>query len=546
MQLDEKDFFREATLKICGSLEIERALHQCLLYIRQFIPADQMGFHVYHRDVGVVETVAYATPEAGRIMSVKIKLSQQAIMQIEAQRSVRIRVIDRLADDPVASPVAQRMNALELSAVVLDLVLDRTMLGVFSVFNNGKEKFSQEHVNLLKLLSKPCAIALTNSLRYRELKNLKEMLADDNRYLQEELNKISGEKVIGADGGLKDVMRMVHQVAPLDSPVLLLGETGTGKEVIANAIHNLSLRKDRPFIKVNCGAIPASLIDSELFGYEKGAFTGAVNTKRGRIERAQGGTLFLDEIGELSKDAQIRLLRVLQTKEIDRVGGSETIKINIRVIAATHRNLETMMHQKKFRADLFFRLRVFPITIPPLRARREDIPDLVHHFILKKSGEMKREVIPKPSFEAMERLMNYHWTGNIRELENLVERSLILEQGENLFFREIANPQDGKQSVKSEFFDVSSEDVSAIPESDTINNDDSNISISYNLGLEKKLSSLDDVIANHIKDALKICNGRVEGGKGAAKLLDINPSTLRKRMKKLGITFGRKNRPKNS
>jgi len=514
--LDEKDFFREATLKICGSLEIERALHQCLLYIRQFIPADQMGFHVYHRDAGVVETVAYATPEGGKTMSVKIRLDKKGRLQVEQQRSVRVRVIERLGDDPVAGPVAHRLNASDLSAVVLDLVLDRTMLGVFSVFNNGKENFSEEHVHLLSLLNKPCAIALTNSLRYRELKNFKELLADDNRYLQDELNKISGEKVIGAEQGLKGVMRMVHQVAHLESPVLLLGETGTGKEVIANAIYQLSLRRDCPFIKVNCGAIPAALLDSELFGYEKGAFTGAVSRKRGRIERAQGGTLFLDEIGELSAEAQVRLLRVIQSKEIDRLGGYETIKVNIRVIAATHRNLEEMMVQKKFRPDLFFRLKVFPITIPPLRERKQDIPDLVHHFILKKAREMKRAVIPSPSLDAMERLMDYHWPGNIRELENAVERSLILDQGEHLFFKEIGLTESRESEPSSE------PDVISAQES------------------RGELITLDAVVSSHITKTLVMCNGRVEGEKGAARALNVNPSTLRKRMRKLGILFGRK------
>jgi transcriptional regulator with GAF, ATPase, and Fis domain len=306
VKVDEKDFFREATLKLCSSLEIERALHQCLLYVRRFIPAGQAGFHVYHRHEGIVETVAHATPAGGQATSMRIPLSARGRRQIEKQRLVRVRLIDLLGNDPITGPVADRLKAWDLSAVVIDLVLEKTMLGVFSVFNNGSEQFSAEHVRLLSLLDKPCAIALTNSLRFRELKNLKELLADDNRYLKEELNKMVGEQVIGAGQGLKEAMEMVRQVAPLESPVLLLGETGTGKEVMANAIHNLSLRKEGPFIRVNCGAIPASLLDSELFGYEKGAFTGAVSRKRGRIERAQGGTLFLDEIGELSSQAQVR------------------------------------------------------------------------------------------------------------------------------------------------------------------------------------------------------------------------------------------------
>lgn len=520
-KMDEKVFFREATLKLCSSLEIDRALHQFLLYIRRFIPAGQVGFHVYHRDAGIVETVAHATPAQGEAISMRIPLSTKGRQQIEERRLVRVRLIERLGDDPITGPVADRLKAWDLSAVVMDLVLEKTMLGIFSVFNNGKEKFSPAHVRLLSLLDKPCAIALTNSLRYRELKNLKEMLADDNRYLQEELNKIAGEKLIGAGQGLKEVMEMVHQVSPLESPVLLLGETGTGKEVMANAIHNLSLRKEGPFIRVNCGAIPASLLDSELFGYEKGAFTGAISRKRGRIERAQGGTLFLDEIGELSAQAQIRLLRVLQEKEIDRVGGSETVRVNIRIIAATHRNLEEMMAAQKFRADLFFRLRVFPILIPPLRDRKTDIPALTQHFILKKSREMKRPHIPVPSTRAMSRLMAYHWPGNIRELENAVERSLILERSNVLRFKAIGTE---KSIAMPDPGSLTKETPDKRDEPQTL----------------KEPLELDQVLVNHICHVLDLCRGRVEGEKGAAKLLNINPSTLRKRMKKLNISFGRK------
>ncbi len=245
-------------------------------------------------------------------------------------------------------------------------------------------------LQLIGTINEPFAVALTNSLRYRELQKLRDLLADDNRYLQDELRRMVGEDVIGADFGLKSVMDLVRQVAPLDSPVLLLGETGSGKEVIANAIHKASLRRQAPFIKVNCGAIPPTLMDSELFGHEKGAFTGALSQKRGRIERANTGTLFLDEIGELSLEAQVRLLRVLQEKEIERVGGSGPIAVDIRIIAATHRNLEKMMRIGAFREDLYFRLRVFPIAIPPLRSRMMDLPALVQYFIQKKTREMKR------------------------------------------------------------------------------------------------------------------------------------------------------------
>jgi transcriptional regulator with PAS, ATPase and Fis domain len=318
-----------------------------------------------------------------------------------------------------------------------------------------------------------------------------------------------GEEIVGANFGLKHVMEMVRQVAPLTSPVLLLGETGSGKEVIANAIHNLSPRHNGPFIKVNCGAIPESLMDSELFGHEKGAFTGALYQKRGRFERANGGTIFLDEIAELTPGAQIRLLRVIQEKEIERVGGKETQHIDIRVIAATHRNLEVMMAEGKFREDLYFRLNVFPVFIPPLRERRADIPALVQHFMTRKAREIGLTKISGLAPNAIERLIHYTWPGNVRELQNVVERALILSQGKPLSFDGIGEPVKKTESVIEQ-----------------VNNDDG--------------SGLNKAIVQHIKRALEITGGRVGGEKGAAKLLQINPSTLRTKMRKLGIPFGRK------
>ena len=511
MSIDEKEFFREATLRICGSLEIEKALHQCLLYITDFIPAGQMSFHVYYRDLGIVETVAHAIPEGSETLSIKTQLAPEARRQVEKQRSIRVRLIERLGDDPVTSPVARKFNALNHSAVVIDLVLERTFLGILSVFSDGSRRFTADHVRLLSLLNEPFAVALINSLRYRELSALRDMLADDNRYLQDELRRIAGDDVIGADFGLRGVMEQVRQVAPLDSPVLLLGETGSGKEVIANAIHNSSSRKDEPFIKVNCGAIPQTLMDSELFGHEKGAFTGALSQKRGLIERAHGGTLFLDEIGELPPEAQVRLLRVLQEKEIDRVGGSGPIRVDIRIIAATHRDLEHMLAQGRFREDLYFRLRVFPIAIPPLRNRQADIPALVQHFIRKKAREMKLARTPNLAPEAIDRLMNYRWPGNVRELENAVERALILGRDRPLEFDDIeSRPHHAPIPISPHPATADAENL-----------------------------ELDSVMSEHIRHVLTMCNGRVEGEKGAARVLNIHPSTLRKRMKKLGIPFGR-------
>jgi transcriptional regulator with GAF, ATPase, and Fis domain len=397
------------------------------------------------------------------------------------------------------------------SVINIRLIVEGHWIGSVALWAEGWDKFNDEHMRLMKQLKQPFFIALSNSRRYTELLELKDLLADDNRYLQEELQKITGSEIIGADFGLKDVMEKVRSVATLSSPVLLQGETGVGKEIIASAIHNASLRREGPFIKVNCGAIPGTLIDSELFGHEKGAFTGAIDRKRGRFERANGGTIFLDEIGELSPEAQVRLLRVLQEKEIERVGGTDPIKVDIRVIAATHRDLEAMIREGKFREDLYFRLNVFPIYIPTLRKRSGDIPGLVQHFIQKKSRELQLTSIPTLTPDAYDHLMAHRWPGNVRELENAVERAIILHREEPLSFSELG--------PKEEF-----EMVTVLTSG------------------EKESYNLDQVTADHIRRVLKITKGRVEGEKGASDLLGINPGTLRGRMRKLGISFGRNNR----
>jgi transcriptional regulator with GAF, ATPase, and Fis domain len=351
---------------------------------------------------------------------------------------------------------------------------------------------------------------MSNTLRHREIIKLKDLLTDDNRYLQSELQRLSGDEVIGANFGLKDVIHKVQQVASLDSPVLLLGETGTGKDVVANFIHYSSARSDGPFISVNCGAIPDTLIDSELFGHEKGAFTGALSQKRGRFERANKGTILLDEIGELPLQAQVRLLKVLQSKEIERVGGVKTIPLDIRIIAATNRHLEEMVNLHQFREDLWFRLNVFPIWIPPLRDRKEDIPALLQHFISLKARELKLPTIPTLSPGATDPLMEYHWPGNVRELENVIERAMILNPTGSLTFEHL-NPEQKKKTLE---MGVQSEEI----------------------------DNLDEVISRHIRRVLSKTKGKVNGPDGAAAFLGINPSTLRNRMKKLGINYGRKSK----
>jgi transcriptional regulator with GAF, ATPase, and Fis domain len=360
-------------------------------------------------------------------------------------------------------------------------------------------------------LNEPFAVAVSNTLQHQEILRLKDLLADDNRYLQRELLRLSGDEIVGAEFGLKGVMELVRRVASLSSPVLLLGETGAGKDVVANAIHYSSPRKDGPFVKVNCGAIPESLLDSELFGHEKGAFTGALFQRRGRFERANHGTIFLDEIAELPPQAQVRMLRVLQYKEIERVGGTTTISLDVRLIAATNRNLEEMMRAREFREDLWFRLNVFPIRIPPLRERKADIPALVHFFVQRKSRELRLASPPSLARDVIDRLMNYPWPGNVRELENVLERALILSKGDVLTFDDpIREPPEGNA-----FHEHREEDQPL---------------------------NLDEAMARHIRRVLKMTNGKVHGRGGAAELLGINPSTLRNRMNQLGIPYGRKSR----
>lgn len=511
--IDENIFFREATLLICGSLEIEKALWKMLLYIRKYIPADMIFLNIYNRDTGIGESLAKADLTGGQLTSLKLLLPDAARSTIEkyqknSNEKANVVVFDRSSDPVIMEFLSVISSDPNVSFIAFSPVPKWNLFCSILIGNHMGEKYTEAHMNLLSLLNEPMAIAMSNYLRYRELLRLKDILMDDNRYLQSELMQNLNNEIIGAQYGLQHVMKMAIQVAPLLSPVLLLGETGTGKEVMATAIHNLSPRRNGPFIKVNCGAIPESLMDSELFGHEKGAFTGAFNQKRGRFERANGGTIFLDEIGELPLGAQVRLLRILQEKELERVGGTETINVDIRIIAATHCNIEKLIAEGKFRQDLYFRLSVFPITIPPLRERLTDIPILLHHFIKKKAQEMGKVNIPLIASGSIQTLMDYSWPGNVRELQNIVERALILCDGELLAFDNI----DIQDTSKDTFFSSADTDV---PD--------------FNMAVTKIINR-----------ALEQADGQIEGEKGAAKLLNLNPSTLRTKMRKLGIPFGRK------
>jgi transcriptional regulator with GAF, ATPase, and Fis domain len=507
MSVDQNEFFRRVTMQICSSLDIEIAMWRCMQFFKDFIPADEMYIHLYESDLGAFRTIAGATASGGKKMDRITPLPKE--VQTRVTEFTGTGVVNQPELEPSFRFMLQYYGRADTSALFRLLEVEGKKLGVLVLLAEGRDRFSEEHGRLFSLLNEPFAIALSNALKHQEILRLKDLLADDNRYLHRELLRLSGEEIVGADFGLKGVMTMVRQVASLTSPVLLLGETGVGKDVIANAVHYSSPRKDGPFVKVNCGAIPETLLDSELFGHEKGAFTGALSQRRGRFERADHGTIFLDEIGELPPQAQVRMLRVLQYKEIERVGGSSPISVDIRLIAATNRNLEEMVKAKQFREDLWFRLNVFPIRIPPLRERREDIPALFHHFMGQKSKELK---LPGPlplAGGVIDRLMAYHWPGNVRELENVIERVLILSKGTPITFDDLIGekPAEG-QSIHG--------------------------------GTQDRPLRLDEATSQHICRILEMTKGKVHGKGGAAEVLGINPSTLRNRMNQLGIPYGRR------
>ena len=512
MQNSDMAFFHKATTIFCGSLDLHKVLQLALEFFEDYIPIDSIAMSIYDPDTRTIVKIASAGAADLQLPEEPFELSDEAVEAIENEDDGVVEIINRLEDDILGRLVWEKLGKKELSILLLKLVIDGQKLGVLALVARGHHRYTKDHARLLELVHAPAAIALSNNLQHKEVLKLKDLLEDDNQYLNQQLHRIAGDEIIGTEFGLKQVMEMVRQIAPQKSLVLLMGETGVGKEVIANAIHYSSPRAGGPFIKVNCGAIPESLIDSELFGYEKGAFTGALSLKRGLFERADKGTIFLDEIGELPQTAQVRLLRVLQSKEIERVGGNSPIPVDIRVITATHRDLPKMIIQGQFREDLWFRLNVFPITIPPLRQRTSDILALTQYFMEKKAQEMNLSKQPILAPGALGRLQAYHWPGNVRELENMVERTII----RNMV---------GTSSNALEFR--------------TLYSRSSDTQQEVSLNSPKESIFLDDITRSHIREVLKMADGKVKGKNGAAALLGMNPSTLRNKMQKLKIPYGR-------
>ena len=420
-----------------------------------------------------------------------------------------IRTADILADASFGTAPAQMEMLRPLGAAgaaSYPLLFRGDLLGSMGMV--ARRPLDDEEFQLMGIFADQAAMAIKSAHLFRELQRYRDRLEVENAYLREQIHEERGwEGIIGDSPALRTTLRRVQQVAPVETTVLLTGETGTGKELIARAIHEGSPRKGRPLIKVNCGAIPQGVVESELFGHEKGAFTGALQRRIGRFELAHASSLFMDEVGELPLDTQVKLLRVLQEQEFERVGSTRPMKVDVRVVAATNRDLEVEVSEGRFRPDLFYRLNVFPIRVPPLRERPSDIPLLVQHFLAQFQRKLAKP-LRRMSADSLARLQAYPWPGNIRELQNVIERACVLADGPVVEIDGALLSVDRSSTAR--------EDAGA--------------------GLaDGPIVHLSENEASHIRRALAVTKGKVHGPGGAADLLGINPNTLRSRMRKLGI-----------
>src|SRR5438105_1601691 len=490
-QNDRLQLLLNLTSRITSSLDLREVLRAIAANIRQVIQADLVTVSLPDGSSGKIRVFAMDFPHGKGIIKEDLLVAPSTAAK-KAMDTLKPVVLDSPESDNCVSGNAEGIK----TQCIIPLVNRDRILGLLCPSRTTETPFVPEDVDFLSRASGQIAIAIENALAYHEISELKDKLAQEKLYLEEEIRSDSGfERIIGKSAALKRMLQLVETVAPSDSTVLLLGETGTGKELIARAIHDRGRRKDRTFVKLNCAAIPTGLLESELFGHEKGAFTGAITQKIGRLDLADQGTLFLDEVGDIPIEIQPKLLRALQEREFERLGSTYTRKVNIRLVAATNRDLEQMIGNREFRSDLYYRLNVFPIRIPPLRERPEDIPLLVRYFAQKYGRRMEKQIESIPA-AAMKRLSAWHWPGNIRDLENFIERSVILTHGLALH----------------------------VPIGELSNNGRA-IPVGTRAANER-----DEIVR-----ILKATKGRVAGPEGAADRMGIKRTTLISRMKKLGI-----------
>lgn len=499
---DERDRLRlllEINNHVVTKLDIDELFRSASISIRKYFGNDFTGFWLLDKNARQLECAVLDFP-GGKGLLANIPVPEVTADNFHRMQSRRPELWSSEDINRLPKAVVATLNSESIvSMAMTPLATANGPLGVITLGSKKANSFDQEDLDLLSQISTQIGLALDNALAYGRLNASKKRLEDERLYLESEMrSEYNFEDIVGNSVALKKVLEQISIVAPTDSTVLLLGETGTGKELIARAIHSNSPRKERTFVRLNCAAIPSGLVESELFGHERGAFTGALMQKRGRFELADHGTLFLDEIGDIGLELQPKLLRALQEKEFERLGSTKTVHVDVRLIVATHRNLPAMIRNNQFREDLFYRLNVFPIDIPPLRDRREDIPLLVHYFVSRLSARMRKRIrsIPK---KAMEALANARWPGNVRELENFVERCVILSQGDDLN----VPVAELKKSVPSRI-------------------------LTYG-------STFHDAERQTIIDSLNATSGKIGGPGGAAERLGLKRTTLLNKMRRLNI-----------
>ncbi len=499
----QESMIAELSTLLLANVDIRKVLGAFSASMRHMIPHDAATLALFDDPTGKLRVQFLSAAGAPDPLHEEILLDANASPSGQAFRTRRPILLNRIDRWPFARESVKHLIDLGIvSGVWVPLIHRERTLGALMVGSRQENAFKEHDSELLGQIAGQVAMAVNNALAFKQIAELRDRLNQEKQYLEDEINlEHRFEDIVGESTGLRNVLRQIETVAPTDATVLIQGETGTGKELLARAIHRLSPRANRTFIKLNCAAIPAGLIESELFGHEKGACTGAITRKIGRLELAHEGTLFLDEIGELPLELQPKLLRALQEREIERLGGTRPIPVNVRLIAATNRDLARMVAEKQFRSDLFYRLKVFPVFAPPLRERAGDIPVLVRHFVTRHSRRMGKNIETIPP-EAMDALCRWKWPGNIRELENFLERAVILSRGSVLYV------------PLAELEDIDEEE----PEEETAAN-----------------PTLHAAEREHIVRALREAKGMVGGANGAAARLGLKRTTLNSKIKKLGI-----------
>src|SRR5271166_506395 len=501
--LAERDRWKlllEINNHVISHLDVKELFRAACASIREYLDNDFAGIWLLDKDQNRLEAAVMDFP-ASRGFLHHVELPRLTAEQIQWVRTRQPELWTHTELQALPAVIRDSYSSEGIEAMVIaPLRAPNRPLGVITLGSKRAGYFRPDDLDLLGQIATQISLALDNALAYEKLNASRNQIEEERLYLESEIRaEYNFEDIVGKSAALRKALQQIEIVAPTDSTVLLHGETGTGKELIARAIHSLSTRRNRTFVRLNCAAIPSGLVESELFGHERGAFTGALMQKKGRFEIADQGTLFLDEIGDINLDLQPKLLRALQEREFERLGSAKTIRVDVRLIAATHRDLQAMIRNNQFREDLFYRLNVCPIEIPPLRERREDIPLLVHYFVLRHSRQMQKRVKSVPK-QAMEALVNADWPGNIRQLENFIERCVIFTQGDEL---NVLRTELKKPSIRTV--------ASAAP-------------------------SFEQAERQAIIDALIAASGRIAGQGGAAERLGLKRTTLQNKMNKLNIS----------